>query len=296
MKQQFVEWAPRKESVKRRLSQAVSIIEEYSTKGYRLTLRQLYYQMVSRGLVRNSIKEYKNLSATLVNARRGGYIDWEDIEDRSRRILAPSQWSGAAHLLRNAAAGFRFDRWDGQSAHLEIWCEKDALTSVLEPLADEYHVSLMPVRGYSSATVAYEAAQRFRDAAARGRSPMVIYLGDHDPSGLDMSKELPARISELAGDIPVRFRRLALNYDQAHARNLPANPTKFHDSRTPGYVDVYGEECWELDALDPADLDALVRQAIEVEMDMELYRTVMAMEEDVKAQVYAYARFVEGPT
>ena len=295
MKEQFVEWEPRTAAVRRRLDQASLIVEEYSALGYRLTLRQLYYQMVSRGHIRNTIKEYKNLSVTLTNARRGGHIDWDALEDRSRQVLAPSQWTGAAHVLRDAAAQFRLDRWAGQARHVEIWCEKDALSSVLQPAAFDYHVRLLPVRGYSSATVAYEAAQRFRAADAIGKSPVVIYLGDHDPSGLDMSDELERRLQELSAGVPVRMERVALNFRQVEAQRLPPNPTKTTDSRTPSYVELYGEECWELDALDPALLDGMVRTSIEEELDMDLYRDVVDLEEAVRAQLMAYATFVEGP-
>ena len=248
---------------------------------------------MSRGAIDNTVKEYKNLSVTMTNARMAGLIDWDHIEDRSRNALMPSHWSGVSHILRDGAHSFRVDRWAGQRRHVEIWCEKDALTSVLEPLAHEYHVLLLPVRGYSSTTIAYEAALRFQ--AVFPKEPLVFYLGDHDPSGVDMSRDLEARLSEMASGSHVELRRLALNYGQVLDNNLPPNPTKSADSRTAGYAEAYGADCWELDALDPPALVSVVRDAIEAELDRDMYEARVAQEESVKVTLRTFANAVETP-
>lgn len=292
MKRQFIEWAPRKPAVIARLDGASAVIDHWAALGYRLTLRQLYYQLVSRGAIGNTVREYKNLSVTMTNARMAGLIDWDHIEDRSRNALMPPHWDGASHILRDARDTFRVDRWAGQRRHVEIWCEKDALTSVLEPLAREYHVLLLPVRGYSSTTIAYEASLRFQ--TARPKDPLVFYLGDHDPSGVDMTRDLEARLSEMAGDGAVELRRLALNYRQVMDNALPPNPTKTADSRTAAYTEAYGTECWELDALDPPTLVSAVREAVESELDRQLFESCVAQEDQVKAQIGAFAKVAAG--
>ena len=293
MKQQFIEWTPKRQSVRERLAEASAVIEHWAALGYRLTLRQLYYQLVSRGAIGNTIKEYKNLSVTMTNARMAGLIDWEHIEDRSRNALMPPHWAGTSHILRDSARSFRVDRWAGQRRHVEVWCEKDALTSVLEPVARDCHVLLLPVRGYSSTTIAYEASLRFQ--AALPKEPLVLYLGDHDPSGVDMTRDLETRLSEMAGDGAVELRRLALNHGQVLDNDLPPNPTKSSDSRTAAYTETYGTDCWELDALDPPTLVSVVRDAIEAELDREMYEDRMAQEENVKTQLKAFANAVGQP-
>ena len=293
MKRQFTDWQPKRQAVRDRLDQASAIIDHWSGLGYRLTLRQLYYQLVSRGAINNTVKEYKNLSVTMTNARMAGLIDWDHIEDRSRTALMPPHWSGASHILRDAAHAFRVDRWAGQRRHVEIWCEKDALTSVLEPVAHDYHVLLLPVRGYSSTTMAYEASLRFQ--ASLPKEPLVLYLGDHDPSGVDMTRDLEARLSEMAGDDRVELRRLALNYDQVLRDSLPPNPTKSSDSRTATYTETYGTDCWELDALEPPALVSVVRDAIEDELDREMFEAQTAQEESVKTLLRTFANAVGIP-
>jgi len=293
MKRQFIEWTPMKPAVRERLAEASAVIDHWTSLGYRLTLRQLYYQLVSRGAIDNTVREYKNLSVTITNARMAGLIDWDHIEDRSRNALMPSHWAGASDILRDAAEYFRMDRWAGQRRHVEVWCEKDALTSVLEPVAREYHVLLLPVRGYSSTTIAYEASLRFE--AVFPKDPLVLYLGDHDPSGVDMTRDLEGRLSEFAGAGGVELRRLALNHDQVLDHALPPNPTKSSDSRAAAYTEAYGTECWELDALDPPTVVSVVRDAIEAELERQLYDGRVVEEESVKTQLRAFANAVGTP-
>lgn len=293
MKRRFIDWQPRRQAVRDRLEEASAVIDHWSALGYRLTLRQLYYQLVSRGAIDNTVKEYKNLSVTMTNARMAGLIDWDHIEDRSRNALMPPHWAGTSHILRDSANSFRVDRWVGQRRHVEVWCEKDALTSVLEPVAHEYHVLLLPVRGYSSTTIAYEASLRFE--ASWPKEPVVFYLGDHDPSGVDMTRDLETRLSEMTGEGHVELRRLALNFGQVLDNNLPPNPTKSSDSRTAGYTETYGAECWELDALDPPALVSVVRDAIEAELDREMYEARVAKEERVKVTLRTFANALGTP-
>ena len=242
--------------------------------GYRLTLRQLYYQLVSRGAIANTVREYKNLSVTMTNARMAGLIDWDHIEDRSRNALMPPALgrdvpypAGLPPIPSVSTAG------PVSGATLRCGARKTPLTSVLEPVARDYHVLLLPVRGYSSTTIAYEASLRFE--AALPKDPLVLYLGDHDPSGVDMTRDLEGRLSEFVGAGGVELRRLALNHGQVLDHALPPNPTKSSDSRTAAYTEAYGTDCWELDALDPPTLVSVVRDAIEAELDREMYEDQM---------------------
>ena len=175
---------------------------------------------------------------------------------------------------------------------MEVWCEKDALSSVLEPICDRFHIRFLANRGYSSSTAVYDAAKRLGYAHAEGRRPVVIYLGDHDPSGIDMSRDVHDRLETMTGGPWVEVHRLALNYDQVEQYQPPPNPAKLTDSRAPSYIGWFGDESWELDALEPTVLDALVSVAIEGLMDLDLYREKLDQEEAGREAIRRAAEFL----
>ena len=285
----FTDWEPRTDITRGLLQASIAIIEEYGRQGYQLTLRQLYYQLVSRDVIPNQQEWYKRLGDVVSKGRMGGHIDWNAIVDRGRTPVKPPDWSGPAEILETAASQFRLDRWEGQPWHVEVWCEKDALAGVIEPVCRRNHVRFMANRGYSSSTAMYDAAQRFLDAMDRDQEPLVVYLGDHDPSGLDMSRDIEDRLRTLTHDVNVDVIRLALNYDQVEQYGPPPNPTKLSDSRSRIYVAMYGRESWELDALDPSVLDALVENAIRTHMDEGMYDEVVGREEEAKVAIRSAA-------
>ncbi len=279
MKETFTNWVPRSQTNKVLLTQAVRIIEEYEALGYRLTLRQLYYQLVARDTIPNQQSWYKRLGDIVSEGRLAGFIDWESIVDRGRTPVMPPDWPSPSAILESAARQYRVDRWEGQWSHVEVWCEKDALSSIIQPVCNDLHVRFLANRGYSSSTAMYDAASRFRDAIQDGKGPVVIYLGDHDPSGLDMSRDIYDRLELMTYGTGVVVVRLALNQDQVTQYNPPPNPTKLQDSRAQHYIRLYGLESWELDALDPAVLDGLVRSSIESFIDQDTYNAMIEREE-----------------
>ena len=240
MKEAFTDWSPKSRINVALLAESVAVIEEYEAQGYRLTLRQLYYQLVARDLIHNQQVWYKRLGEVVSNGRLGGYIDWDSIVDHGRTPVKPPDWSSPEAVLHAAASGYRLDRWEGQAYHVEVWCEKDALSTVIQPVCARFHVRFLASRGYNSSTAMYDAALRFEAARSVGREPVVIYLGDHDPSGIDMSRDVDDRLTLLAHRHGVEVVRLALNWGQITDYSPPANPTKLTDSRFPGYVAEYG--------------------------------------------------------
>lgn len=286
----FTSWTPRSHNNQVLLAKAVEVIDEYEAQGYQLTLRQLYYQLVARDIIPNESNWYKQLGEVVSNGRLGGHIDWDSIVDRGRNPVMPSQWDSPAEILQAAADGFRLDRWKGQRYHVEVWCEKDALSGVIEPVCQRYHVRFLANRGYSSSTAMYDAAQRFQVAASQGQSPVVLYLGDHDPSGLDMSRDVQDRLDLLTYEMGVETFRLALNYPQVSDYSPPPNPTKIKDSRAKEYIGQYGMESWELDALEPQVLDGLISDAIEQFLDPEEWELVVAEEEAGRQRIREAAK------
>ena len=288
-KERFTNWEPKGQNTKYLLFHSIQVLNEYAGLGYAITLRQLYYQLVSRDLIPNQQKYYKRLGEVITKAREGGFIDWNAIVDRGRSPVMAPHWKNGGELLQAAAQQFRVDRWADQPNYVEVWCEKDALSSVLEPICDRYHIRFMANRGYSSATAMWDAAQRVQRAENRGQQPVVIYLGDHDPSGMDMTRDVRERLDLLSYGAPIRTIRLALNYDQVETYTPPPNPTKLTDSRAMGYVGRFGLESWELDALDPQTLDQLVSDQIDALLDRDLYDQQLEREEEIKARLEAIA-------
>jgi len=267
------------------------IIDEYLSSGLRLTLRQLYYQLVSRNIIPNREQAYKSLGNLVKNGRLAGLIDWDAIEDRGRRPVVLAEFDDLGDLLEAAMRSYRLPRWEGQNHYIELWTEKDALSGVLAPLASEYHVTLMVNKGYSSWSAMFDAAQqRFlehRDCDVLA----LLYLGDHDPSGEDMVRDIRERLNLLSWGLEIAVEKVAITWDQVHQYEPPPNPTKKTDSRTKAYVAKYGPECWEVDALPPNVLQSLVRSSIESHLDKGLMDCVKVREKADKARL---RKFIKG--
>jgi hypothetical protein len=243
-----------------RIATINQIIATYQAEGYSLTLRQLYYQHVARGLIANNDEEYKRLGELLNKARLGGLVDWAAIVDRTRNVEQNPHWDSPAGILDAVAEQFRYDTRDDQPNYIEVWVEKDALVGVLEQVCRRLDVPYYSCRGYSSQTGLYDAGKRLLRAERSGKIPHIVHLGDHDPSGIDMTRDIDERLEMFVGQ-PVEVHRIALNYDQVQEFNPPPNPAKMTDSRASGYVERFGRTSWELDALDDlTDLDLLAEQ------------------------------------
>lgn len=249
------------------------VVERYVSGGYRLTLRQLYYRLVSMGRLRNEVNEYKRLGKLLTDARMCGIIDWDHIEDRLRKPTLSSSWDGSLSIMRSAIESYRVDRALGQRHHVEVWVEKDSLSQVCFDVTDKYGVPLVVNRGYSSTSAMHDAFQRIADAATPERPAFILYLGDHDPSGIDMVRDIKDRLEgfDLGAGGYVHVLRIGLTMRQITHFKPPPNPVKLSDSRSPWYLDRYGSTCWELDSLLPEDLTRIIEHNIKKLWDDEMY-------------------------
>lgn len=231
-----------------------------------ITLRQIYYRLVAAGHIPNTRSSYNGLSKHLVRARENQDIDESRIVDRSRGILdysfdSPEACSEYfAGLLRSTYV-MRF--WESQKSYVEIWVEKDALSQVIATVAHPFNTVIAPSRGYSS----YSYVKRLLDRSSRfpGKNIVILHFADHDPSGLDMSRDLSERCKRYVGDVTVK--RIALNHIQVMHYRLIPNPVKMADARAVSYRARFGSECWELDALEPSTLVSLCEQALDAEID-----------------------------
>lgn len=262
-----------------------AIITEYDGKGFRLTLRQLYYQLVSRDVIANTVQEYKRIGGIVSDARRSGDMDIDVIEDRGRETAHPNTWDSPAQIIDSAAATYRLNPWDTQIVHVEVMIEKDALSGIIQPACMGERVPFMANKGYISTSFGYQIGQRLKrihegSSTMPGKDIHIIYLGDHDPSGIQMTEDILERITMFAGGIPIQVHRIALNMDQVRHYKPPENPAKETDSRYKAYVEKFDtESSWELDALSPEVLTGLVRQKIRSLRDDALWAESIALEE-----------------
>jgi len=239
---------------------ANGIITEYSAQGYDLTLRQLYYQMVSRDIIPNSQKEYDKLGRTISDARMAGLIDWDAIVDRTRGLKGNSHWTSPQSIMNSVARGYRIDKWKEQPNRVEVWIEKDALVGVISGICQQLDIDYFSCRGYTSQSEMWTAGQRLERYIKAGQRPVILHLGDHDPSGIDMTRDVTDRLALFMGGTKVQ--RIALNYDQVEQYSPPPNPAKTTDTRAADYIELHGHSSWELDALDPATISQLIEGTV----------------------------------
>ena len=259
------------------IATANEIIEEYAAQGYDLTLRQLYYQMVARGYIENSERSYKNFGNTIADGRLTGLIDWDRIVDRTRNLRENSHFDSPAEIMQAVVASYQNDKWERQPYRVEVWVEKDALIGVLDGVCRDLDVPYFSCRGYTSQSEMWAAGRRLIHWRDRGQTPVILHLGDHDPSGIDMTRDIIDRLTLFSGDI--ELERLALNWDQVEQYNPPPNPTKLTDARAEGYVARFGLESWELDALDPATISTLIEDAVGRFRDEDLWNEAVEEEQ-----------------
>lgn len=266
------------------IEHANNIIEDYAEQGLTLSLRQLYYRFVASALIPNTQKDYKRLGSVINDGRLAGEIDWDAIEDRGRNLIDRAHWGSPANIIRAAAQGYAIDKWEGQEDYVEVWVEKQALESVIDRACSPLDVNCYACKGYTSQSEMWRAAMRFNEQRADDRRCVIIHLGDHDPSGLDMTRDIYNRLNLVFG-VNVEVDRIALNMDQVTAFSPPPNPTKMTDSRAEGYIAEYGYESWELDALDPAALNTLIQDAIRDRLDQDLFDEQVEREEDERKEI-----------
>ena len=165
------------------------VVTEYSKQGYELTLRQVYYQLVARGYIENNERSYKNIGNLINDGRLAGLIDWNSITDRTRNLRHNSHWDRPQDVIYSAKYSYLLDKWEGQPNYVEVWVEKDALVDIVGQACQPIDTPYFSCRGYTSQSEMWTAARRFlRQNQREGR--YIIHLGDHDPSGIDMTRDI----------------------------------------------------------------------------------------------------------
>lgn len=277
------------------IRKAQLIIDDPENRGYKLTLRQIYYQFVARNWLANKQTEYKRLGEILNDARLAGLIDWNAIEDRTRNRVEMPMWGepgdplSPSEFILDWGRHFKNDPWVNQPTFVLGMIEKDSLVGILERPCRKWRAPFFSCRGYVSASEMYDMAQWLEGIAEGGQKVVVLHLGDHDPSGVQMSENIDERIYMLSHEVEnIEIRRIALNMDQINTYHPPANPAKETDSRFAAYSRRFNtKSSWELDSMPPSVMAALVEEHIVGEIDMELWDRDIAAEEEPKRQLLA---------
>lgn len=210
-----------------------------------------------------------------------GLVDWLAIIDRTRELETLPHWDGPEDIVEAISQQFRYERWASQPNRVEVWIEKDALVGVIEGVCKEMDVPYFSCRGYTSLSSMWGAAMRLKAYSKNGQPPIILHLGDHDPSGKDMTRDIEDRMATF-GLKNLEVRRLALNWDQIEQYNPPPNPAKVTDPRAKAYIAEFGDESWELDALEPAAMAALIRGELDTIIDQGEWDTEQAREDDAR--------------
>jgi len=240
---------------------------------------------------KNADPNYIWLGNTITKARDAGLVDWGAIVDRTRGRKGLTTWSNPAEIIRSAARGFRIDKWQKQDYKIFVWVEKEALAGVIARACEneDIQVDYISCKGYMSASTIWREAQSTSYWESQGKIPVVIHLGDHDPSGVDMTRDNIKRLKLYSGlsthNGGFDFERIALNYSQIEQYNPPPNPAKLKDTRAANYVDKFGYESWELDALDPDVLVSLIQEKINSYKDFDKWAKMVELENEYKERL-----------
>jgi len=272
---------------RRVIDQANEIMDEY---GGGMTIRQLHYQFVARDLYENTQRNYKRLGDILRNARMGGLVDWDHIEDRTRGLYGKTTSSGPEAAIDRATWSYYEDVWDTQPVRIEVWIEKNALTGVIQPTTGRHRVDHFPTIGYPSITSLKNAADRMIRINDRGgyggpdnpQKVIVLYLSDHDPEGFQMVEKADEVLRTL-GVQNLEVRRIGLTMEQVEQFQPPPSFAKETSSRYDAYVDEHGTtEAWELDALEPEVIQGLIEAEILKERNDEIWEARLEAEQESK--------------
>ena len=245
-----------------------------------MTVRQVYYQLVSRQVIQNSRAAYQGVSNALVDARREGLIPWDWIEDRNRRPRSVPMWDNLSDFADTCRRSYRRDIWATQPVHVETWLEKDALSGIFEEALAPFGVTLNVGRGYDGWSSIQRAAQRFNSKTV---PVAVLYFGDFDPSGVDMVRSLIERLAAL--DANPEVVKCALTREDIAQYNLPPDFAKKTDTRAAGFIAKHGDISVELDALPTDILRRRLIEAVESRMDLSALEATKALEDGERTRL-----------
>lgn len=259
----YESWQPKADTIAL-VARAADVIDNYHAQGYKLTLRQLYYQLVAANVIPNTQRQYARLSQVMTKARWAGLVDMDCLYDPGREPERPRMWSSPKSILTASAKQYTSDLWRNAQTRVELWAEKDAVASVLKPVAARYQVTYQSARGFMGLGAMADAAKRMNRYGEEGHEFVrIIYCGDHDSSGQEIPRVVQRQMDRMGLPCYVDVDVVALTSAQIDEYNPPPQPAKSTDARTAAYIEEHGhDDVWELDALRPDVLDNIASEAI----------------------------------
>ena len=268
-----------------RLERVTTAVESLSSY-FPLTVRQVFYRLVSDEAIPNNLKSYKTVSGDLTQLRLAGIVSWDAIDDRVRRISSKRGWDNMDEYVDSFINSFQPEYYhrcliQSQPKHVEIWIEKDALSTIVEDVVWPYCLRVVVCRGHSSTTFVRRYAERAKDAMINGKQPVILYMGDLDPSGIECFEATERSLKEKHHIHGVIYKRIALNPEHIGKYSLPhsVDAIKETDPNFKKYVKRFGRIAVELDAVHPGDLQGLVKDAIDAELDLDEMDAQLEIEE-----------------
>jgi hypothetical protein len=232
-----------------------------------ITVRGVAYALFTLGLIDSmETNNTAKVSRVMTAMREEDELDWTEIVDGSRAIDRVSTWSNPSAIINAAVRGYRRNYWQDQDSLVEVWSEKSTVAGVLAPVLNEFGVTFRVMKGFGSFTSVRQAAEDSLDVPDH-KNAVALYIGDYDPSGMYMSEiDLPVRLERYGSEW--EFERIAVL--ESDTFDLPAfdAATKSGDMRYRWFVENFGHQCWELDAINPTDLRNRVREQIETRLDL----------------------------
>lgn len=258
---------------------------EYQQLGYKLTPRQLYYRLVSQGIIPNENSESVKLSKLLEKGKMTGLIDWAAIADRIQTSKYPHYHKDIPSAIRTTVRQFRMDRQAGQPVYVELWTNKEALSSGIYNVTQYYSIPLVVSKDLTSNSAMYDAYIRIKKA---GKPCTILYVEDYDPSNPHIARHIRERFKEFGLDVSVE--KIALTAEQVQAYGLPLNPAKIMDPMAKTYDKKFGGLSWELEALKPDIFVRLLNDGIRSVTCLILHHRLMHEEKRQQEMLYEIAR------
>lgn len=269
------------------------LVREYQEQNIIQTLRGYYYDLLPS--IPNAIAVYKRIGKLVSDLRYAGLLDWSAMEDRARKVEIPLEFENLKERVDLAIHNFRLPRWSNQDKYIELVSEKDTMYSRLAPLTNKYHIPLCINRGYASSSVVYDLSKRLIENLEGGKEVVLLYVGDHDASGLDMIRDIEKRLTEFLEDgreyIEPNFKivHVTLTKEQIKKYKLPPNPAKLSDTRAKAYIKEHGNISWEVDAMKPQIMREIVELEIQKHIDVDKYNAWIKREDKEKKALEVFA-------
>jgi len=260
-----------------------------------MTIRQLFYRLISTGEIGNCLRDYQRVSKTMTKARNDGRIDFGWIVDRSRPSYEAATWENLSQYSEVVISSYRRDNWQDQPTYVEVWCEKDAVTGSIEQITDKWGVPLRALRGFNSTTNAHQIAVLFKEKNRLTKRIAVFYLGDWDPSGEAIENDVQKRVQKY-GSGPFSITRLAIHGSDISKFHLPPLQVRGADPRSAGFMSRHGAKAVELDALPPTELRTRIERAIKGNVHREIWERALRLEAAQRETTARVARALSPPS